>query len=97
VLVSREGRRYRERVRALLAAVRLSPDTSTFRGRLDMVVTLHPPDRRRRDIDNSMKGLLDALEYAGVYEDDSQIDHLTIDRGAVVPRGSCTIDIVETY
>jgi len=97
VLISREGRRFRESVRALLAAVRPSPDTSTFRGRLDMIVTLHPPDKRRRDIDNSMKGLLDALAHAGVYEDDSQIDHLTIDRGAVVRGGSCAVEIVETF
>jgi len=97
VLVSREGRRYRESVRTLLAAARPEPGTSTFRGRLDMVVTLHPPDRRRRDIDNSMKGLLDALEHAGVYADDSQIDHLTIDRGEVVPGGSCSVHIVETF
>lgn len=97
MLVSREGRRYRERVRALLAAVRPCPDTSTFRGRLDMIVTLHPPDRRRRDIDNSMKSLLDALAYAGVYEDDSQIDHLDVTRGAVVRGGSCAVEIVETF
>jgi len=97
VLLSREGRSYRERVCSLLAAARLSPDTSTFRGRLDMIVILHPPDRRRRDIDNSMKSLLDALAHAGVYEDDSQIDHLTIERGACVPGGSCAVEIVETF
>jgi len=97
VLISREGRSYREAVRSLLAAARPTPDTHSFRGRIDMKVTLHPPDRRRRDIDNPMKGLLDALEHAGVYADDSQIDHLTIDRGAVVPGGSCTVEIVAEH
>jgi crossover junction endodeoxyribonuclease RusA len=35
-----------------------------------------PPDRRRRDLDNLQKPLLDALQHAGVYEDDSQVDLL---------------------
>ena len=95
VLVSREGRSYRKRVCSLLAATRLSPATSTFRGRVHMTVTLHPPDHQRRDLDNSMKGLLDALEHAGVYADDSQIDELKIVRGDVVPGGSCAIEIEE--
>jgi crossover junction endodeoxyribonuclease RusA len=94
-LISREGRRYRERIRGLLMAARLSPATSTFRGRVHMTVTLHPPDRKRRDLDNSMKALLDALEHAGVYADDSQIDELKIVRGAIVHGGSCDIEITE--
>lgn len=94
VLISREGRSYRERVRSLLAASRVTPDTHSFRGRIDMTVTLHPPDRRPRDIDNPMKSLLDALEHAGVYEDDSQIDRLEITRGAPVTGGSCVVEIV---
>lgn len=94
-LISREGRRYRQRIRALVLAARPSPDTSTFRGRVYMTVTLHPPDRRRRDLDNAMKALLDALEHAGVYEDDSQIDDLRIVRGEVVPGGASVIEIRE--
>ena len=58
-----------------------------------MTVTLHPPDRRRRDLDNAMKSLLDALEYGGVYADDSQVDHLEIRRGAPVSGGSCVVEI----
>ena len=32
-----------------------------------------PPDRRRRDLDNILKPLLDALEHGGAFCDDSQI------------------------
>jgi crossover junction endodeoxyribonuclease RusA len=39
-----------------------------------------PPDRRRRDLDNLLKALLDSIEHAGVYEDDSQIDLLVARR-----------------
>jgi len=60
-----------------------------------MTVTLHPPDRRRRDLDNAMKALLDSLEHAGVYDDDSQIDDLRIVRGGIVPGGACVIEIRE--
>jgi len=39
-----------------------------------------PPDRRRRDLDNLLKSVLDALEHAGVYADDSQVDLLVVRR-----------------
>jgi len=90
-LISREGRRFRERVASYLALRRLRP----LSGPLAVRVTVHPPDRRRRDLDNAMKALLDALEHGGAYEDDSQIDHLDIRRGSVVPDGKVTVQITE--
>lgn len=39
-----------------------------------------PPDRRKRDLDNLLKSLLDGLEGAGVFKDDAQIDDLQIVR-----------------
>lgn len=43
---------------------------------LKMSLLIYPPDRRKRDIDNVNKALLDALEHAGVYANDNQIKHL---------------------
>jgi crossover junction endodeoxyribonuclease RusA len=60
-------------------------------GRLELSVMLYPPDRRRRDIDNVCKALLDSLTFAGLIEDDSLIDKLTIERGTVVKGGKCRI------
>ena len=88
-LISREGRRYRDRVASILALRRVQPMT----GPLAVRVTVHPPDRRRRDLDNAMKALLDALEHGGAYEDDSQIDHLDIRRGPVVREGKVAVQI----
>ena len=45
-------------------------------GELSLIAELHPPDRRTRDADNGCKALLDALKYAGVYLDDSQVTEL---------------------
>lgn len=89
VLISREGRAYRTAVGSILA----SAGVSRLSGRLDVCITVHPPDGRRRDLDNAMKALLDALEHGGAYEDDSQIDHLDVRRGAVVPEGNVAVRI----
>ena len=62
-------------------------------GRLHIEVYLYPPDKRKRDIDNVLKSLLDALEHAHVYENDSQIDWLCVTRMEVVSGGSCTVEI----
>ena len=90
-LISREGRQYRKRVCALLASASAKP----LNGRLEVVVHAFAPDRRRRDLDNAMKGLLDALQHAGAYHDDSQIDELVIRRGPVVPGGKVIVWITE--
>ena len=71
-LISREGRAFRRLVCAILAARGIQPRE----GLLDVVIHLYPPDRRRRDVDNAQKALLDALAHGGAYHDDSQIVHL---------------------
>lgn len=62
-------------------------------GPLIVDVVVHPPDRRRRDIDNVQKALLDALQHAGAYSDDSQIIRLSIERGRPVDGGKTIVQI----
>ncbi len=38
-----------------------------------MRIEIHPPDDRRRDCDNVQKAVIDALQHAGVFWDDSQV------------------------
>lgn len=45
---------------------------------LSLTLGLYPPDKRKRDIDNPVKPLLDALVAAGLFDDDSQIKEIHI-------------------
>jgi len=62
-------------------------------GPLDVHITAYPPDRRKRDLDNIPKSILDALTHANVWGDDSQVDDLRITRGHVVKQGAVAITI----
>lgn len=64
-------------------------------GPIDVTVDVYPPDRRRRDIDNLQKGLFDALQYARIYGDDSQIERFTVERRAPTPGGRVIVTIRE--
>ncbi len=54
-------------------------------GRLFVAIALSSPTRRAYDVDNRIKACLDALQDAGVFDDDEQIDELRVVRQA--PRG----------
>lgn len=88
-LISREGRRFRSNVVAILAALQLQP----LVGALEVEVDVHPPDNRRRDIDNVQKALLDALQHGGAYADDSQIVRLSICKCSPVEGGKTRVRI----
>lgn len=77
-LISEQGRAYRE-------AVALQVLAQNGRRLLDCPLSIDievfMPDRRRRDLDNLLKSLLDSMTHAGVWADDSQIHDLRIRRG----------------
>ena len=90
VLISREGRRYRELIVAKLKNER----AEMFTGAVELLMELYPPDNRRRDVDNTLKCLLDAFSHGGLYGDDSQIYKLTvIKREPMPPTGLAYIRI----
>jgi len=79
VLISKEGREYKKIIKEIIDG--LPKKIETLEGRLVVVVSLHAPTRRKYDLDNRCKSLLDALEEAEVFLNDEQIDHLTVRRG----------------
>jgi crossover junction endodeoxyribonuclease RusA len=75
--IDRPGKEYRKKVYFDCAQYKHVFDD---RDRLSVKILASPPDRRRRDIDNLLKCPIDALEKAGVFCDDEQIDELYIRR-----------------
>lgn len=91
VLLSEKGREYRTAAMGvMLDQLGRYPRLS---GRLKVTLACNPPDRRRRDLDNMPKALLDALSHAQVILDDSQIDDLHIVRGPPTPGGCVVVSI----
>lgn len=76
VLISAKGRDYRRDVCNFALPFRVNHKPLT--GRLSLTIELTPPDRRKRDIDNYLKSLLDALTHAEIWQDDSQIYELVV-------------------
>lgn len=92
VLISKVGRRYRE---TIVSKLRLDA-VKKYSGPVELLIELYPPDNRRRDVDNSLKCLLDAFTHGGLYDDDSQIRKLTvIKRDATPPIGMAYVRISE--
>lgn len=71
----------------------LSKQKSFGSARLQVEIILYPPDKRIRDIDNSIKSCLDALCQAGAFDDDSQIDVLIVNRGEIIKGGMAKVSI----
>ncbi len=90
-LISREGRAYRQDVCALLAGG--GPRKPPMGGRIALCMDAFPPDRRTRDLDNLLKASSDALQHAGIYEDDSQTDLLLVRRRESVRGGRLEVRV----
>lgn len=92
VYLSEEAKRYKADVAAI---VLLSGIKQKLTGRLKVTIYAHMPDKRKRDLDNLHKGVLDSLTNAGVWVDDEQIDELRIVRCGKHPGGKIMVHIAE--
>ena len=92
ILISAKGREYRKHVAVYLMAHGL---VSFGKARLSVEIAAYMPDKRRRDLDNLFKCVLDSLQHCGIYDDDSQIDKLSIIRDGQCKGGKLIIDILE--
>lgn len=73
--------------------------TNIFECDVRVSLVWYPPDRRRRDIDNPIKSVLDALQHAQVFTDDRQVRelHVSFTQDEPEPPGHvwCTIEELE--
>lgn len=89
--LSKAGRQYRENVYG-----EVLDQLGIFRPLKDpLFVTLgiYPPDRRKRDVDNMIKAVFDALVYSNVFIDDDQVVGLTAYKLPSFKPGSCVVSI----
>jgi crossover junction endodeoxyribonuclease RusA len=86
--LSKQGREFKEAVAEYCAEYRV-PKLGDSKLRISMV--LFPRDKRKVDIDNRIKAVLDALQDAGVFNDDFQVDELSIVRGKVIKGGGIRV------
>jgi len=91
-LLSKAGRAYKVAVRAAVLE-QIGATQPIMAGPLALRAELYPPDRRRTDIDNRFKSLFDAITFARVWEDDSQVVELHARMLAPTKGGACLVEI----
>jgi len=64
-------------------------------GPVGIEIVAHPPDARRRDLDNLLKATLDALTAARVWQDDNQVKRIELRWGDKIKGGQLEIGIEE--
>lgn len=93
-LLGQRGRRFISKAGvAFRLAVKSLPLLQTFAGEVAVKITACPPDRRRRDLDNLLKSLLDSIQHAGIIRDDVNVVDLHIVRGEIFKGGQVKVEI----
>lgn len=93
LILSAEARAYQARASRALPVGKVPPPLD---GRLAVWMTLHPPvklGKRKWDIANREKLMIDCLTHQRVWLDDSQIDCLVILRGEPFGAGKVEVQI----
>lgn len=90
MLLSKRGREYKQIVADIVSD---NCSTKFEDARLKVQINFHPNSKRKVDLDGRLKSLIDAVQDAGLMNDDEQIDDLRIIRCEAVPGGRATIII----
>ena len=92
VTISQDGRDYTQHVKEVFEAAGVNFGDSKVR----VTVDVYPPDRRRRDLDNLAKCLLDSVTKCSGWSDDSNINQLIFNRREMYkPGGKIELTIEE--
>lgn len=90
VRLTQEARDFRVEV---LAAWRKAKHPGFGARRVCVVLSLYPPDKRKRDADGVVKSCFDSLQEADAFVDDYQIEYFTVWRKAPEPPGRIEVTI----
>ena len=90
--ISPAGKKFTEEVNLIVQNARFKTFGSASLG---ISVMIHPRSKRKFDLDNTLKAILDALMKANVYDDDSQFEYIEIARGEAKDGGSAVVHIYE--
>ena len=71
----------------------LSRQKGVGAGKLHVEIDVYPPDRRRRDLDNLCKTIFDGCTKAGVWQDDTQIHKLIVEKMDAVEHGRVSVRV----
>lgn len=93
LFISAKGRKFRDEL--MVDAVEQLAGMEPIEGSVRVDIIFWVPDLRKRDLDNLLKPLFDAMTQANIWKDDSQIDQVCIYRGAKVYGGKCYIRVSE--
>ena len=89
-ILSAEGRAYKKYcVQCMAIQVVPRLDEPPFA----VSIIARPPDKRKRDLDNLLKPILDSLVDFGAIPDDGMIDDLRVQRADPIPDGSIEVEI----
>lgn len=90
IYLSARGRQFKD---ATAMQCRIA-NVTALQGRIAMQIELSPPTKRKVDIDNRIKAVLDALQ-GWCYYDDEQIDRLVVIRRPIAEGGGCLVVVAE--
>jgi crossover junction endodeoxyribonuclease RusA len=90
-ILSHKGRQYKKDQAWQMAAQQI-PKASQG-DKYTVHIEASPPDRRKRDLDNLLKPVLDSLCEYGAITDDSHVDELLIRRCEVITGGMIEVSI----
>jgi crossover junction endodeoxyribonuclease RusA len=92
MFISKKGKTYRQ---AVAEAIEEQMAGVHITDRIFIECVLFPPDRRKRDLGNYDKAMMDAITHAGFWEDDELIDQQMFYRGEVCKPGQVFVRVAE--
>jgi len=92
-IISKRGREYRKESIEVMQSLGLCGENVSRR--LCVRLKLYPPTLRKYDCDNFTKAVFDSMTHAEFWEDDEQVDRLTIEKCEKIKGGKVVVIVEE--